>query len=576
MPAYQLLRFKPQEDTEQLFAQLEAELAACSEVDACYRNKVKAFMVENGIWHISELDYPWRQEFRKFLEGQVKPKCFYGYEKAFDKVKQYSIQRQRRWSDNSRVQPKYENKILFLLYHPDQALVKRLNKAQRKEELVWDFEIAAPERMKRQIFQMLHHLLKQDENRETLRVHMDALRHFYDFCIKKGIEDIEKMEQSQLEDLTDNLKAKWKKEKALQMVELCRKTLFLEAAEIHWDAHIWYLERFHFQPERLDPAKPVMSISFLEVAHRRNRELLKKYMRYGLGITNLAIHSLCHEMLNVRNFLAELVQEDDADVCSVTSKQMDVYFRQLEEKEIQAESYNKQIMSILHFFNFLQVHRYIEKLPFHADYYLKKNIPQHHDRSVEWEVSCEILQKLHNFPEKIRLMYLHLWCLGLRISEVCTLKGNAYYIQGRDAWIQVYQIKMKSYKRIPIPNALYQLMKVYLKKYRIGPRDYVFQNKRGGAYVSNTFRKRMLECCAESNIQNGMYAFKSHDYRHSIATLLYDNGVSRQSVRDYLGHAYEEMTLQYIDYMPRKLAKANEEYFSQHNSLAAALKKEKR
>lgn len=63
-------------------------------------------------------------------------------------------------------------------------------------------------------------------------------------------------------------------------------------------------------------------------------------------------------------------------------------------------------------------------------------------------------------------MYLHLWSIGLRISEVCTLKGDAYYIQGRDAWIQVYQIKMKSYKRIPIPDALYKLMKEYLKSMR--------------------------------------------------------------------------------------------------------------
>lgn len=60
-------------------------------------------------------------------------------------------------------------------------------------------------------------------------------------------------------------------------------------------------------------------------------------------------------------------------------------------------------------------------------------------------------------------MFLHLWCLGLRASEVCTLKGNAYYQQGEDYWIQVYQVKMKNYKRIPIPQALYQIMKVYLK-----------------------------------------------------------------------------------------------------------------
>ena len=192
---------------------------------------------------------------------------------------------------------------------------------------------------------------------------------------------------------------------------------------------------------------------------------------------------------------------------------------------------------------------------------------------MEQEVTREILSKLYCFPEEIRLMYLHLWALGLRISEVCTLKGNAYYIQGRDAWIQVYQNKMRNYKRIPIPAALYKLMQVYLNKYQIKADDYVFQNQKGGAYRSGTFRYKMKECCKKNNIQHDEYIFQCHDYRHTVATSFYDTGVSIQSVRDYLGHSYEEMTQQYIDYMPKKIDKANEEYFGQHKSLAAGLLK---
>lgn len=42
----------------------------------------------------------------------------------------------------------------------------------------------------------------------------------------------------------------------------------------------------------------------------------------------------------------------------------------------------------------------------------------------------------------------------------------------------------------------------------------------------------------------------------------------------YLGHDYDEMTEQYIDYTPRKIAKANTEFFEKPgNSLAASLKK---
>ena len=142
----------------------------------------------------------------------------------------------------------------------------------------------------------------------------------------------------------------------------------------------------------------------------------------------------------------------------------------------------------------------------------------------------------------------------------------------KDAWIQVYQIKMRTYKRIPIPDALYKLTKVYLKKYGIKADDYVFQNAKGGAYCKSTFRYNMLKYCELNNIQNGGYVFKSHDYRHTIATYFYDTGVSLQSIRDYLGHDYEEMTEQYIDYMPKKIEKASEEYFSRH-SLAACMKR---
>ena len=133
---------------------------------------------------------------------------------------------------------------------------------------------------------------------------------------------------------------------------------------------------------------------------------------------------------------------------------------------------------------------------------------------------------------------------------------------------------MKNYKKIPIPKALYQLMEVYLKKNGIQPEEYIFQNTKGGVCYYSTFRYQMLKACRENEIANGEYIFKSHDYRHTVATMFYDNDVSLQSIRDYLGHTYEEMTRQYIDYMPKKIALANEEFFSmQESSLASWLKK---
>ena len=206
----------------------------------------------------------------------------------------------------------------------------------------------------------------------------------------------------------------------------------MQTEKINWNAHVWYMERFQIQPERLDAASPVSSISFTEVTHKKNRELLKKYIRYGLGITNLSVSVIRGEHSAIRNFLNDICQDENEDVCSVTPAQMDDYFKKQRQRSVQAETYNKNVMCIQHFFNFLKVRQYIERIPFDAECCLKKIIPRHLDRSVAQEAADEILEKLCCFPETIRIMYLHLWGVGLRISEVCTLKGNAYYIQGKE------------------------------------------------------------------------------------------------------------------------------------------------
>ena len=570
MAVLALKQVEKQQDASILQARLQKET---SEVKNPYKGKVIEFMVSEDMETIADLDYPARVRFEKWLPDHTDSAAYRHYLVSFDRIKQYSVSKEIHIAaDGKPVRPNYENTILFLLYHPNPDIRAMFRKATKKHELAWDFTRAVPEKLKRQIFDILHYALENDTAFETRRKHLLGLRELYDFCADEKIDDIEQMELAQEQQFKGLDSERLKPYNRVGIINFCRKALFMQTEKINWNAHVWYMERFQIQPERLDAASPVSSISFTEVTHKKNRELLKKYIRYGLGITNLSVSVIRGEHSAIRNFLNDICQDENEDVCSVTPAQMDDYFKKQRQRSVQAETYNKNVMCIQHFFNFLKVRQYIERIPFDAECCLKKIIPRHLDRSVAQEAADEILEKLCCFPETIRIMYLHLWGVGLRISEVCTLKGNAYYIQGKDAWIQVYQIKMRTYKRIPIPDALYKLMKVYLKKHGVKADDYVFQNAKGGAYCKSTFRYNMLKYCELNNIQNGGYVFKSHDYRHTIATYFYDTGVSLQSIRDYLGHDYEEMTEQYIDYMPKKIEKASEEYFSRH-SLAACMKR---
>lgn len=156
--------------------------------------------------------------------------------------------------------------------------------------------------------------------------------------------------------------------------------------------------------------------------------------------------------------------------------------------------------------------------------------------------------------------------------------GGWYQNQQRtDAWIKVYQIKMKADKMIPVPFMLYEVMQQYIKKNHIHANDYVFQAEQGGAYRIGSFVKRFRTQCKKHKIADCEYVFKTHDYRHTLATQFYDDGVPIQTIRDYLGHVAEEMTKQYVDYMPKKIEKANDNYFDKpENNIALTITPKKR
>ncbi|MHA9737885.1 tyrosine-type recombinase/integrase [Robinsoniella peoriensis] len=577
MPVYQMQQAEIWEEDEPQGGQLEAEVDACREVKSNYRNRVRHFLRTSGITHISEMEYGLRIEYEKYLMQTEKQSLHNLCLNAFDRIKLHSMKEEMLTLAGKRKYTlDFAERIIFLPYYPKIEIAEHFQSARRKRDLVWDFTIPCDEKLKRQIFLILNQLVMSGEETWEEKEKLAALKFLYEFCISIGISDIDEMtldDEAAFRTYLPQGMNERKRKRACGIIGFSRKHLFQLSPEINWKANVWYLERFYFSRERINPSKPVDSFSFREITYEENRNLLKKYMRYALGITDLSISTIRIKFLDIRKFL-QAFDQSQKPAFELTAGDVDAYLKELQKKDNMEKTFNGQLISIVQFYNFLLVKGYMEQIPFRHEYYLQKEIPMHHDRSVRDAVCGEILDKLENFPEHLRLMFLHLWCVGLRCSEVCTLHGDAYEWKNGDAWIKVYQIKMKNYKRIPIPEALYQLMQVYIQKHHIRQEDYLFQNTKGGAFRYATFRSQMLRCCEENQIADGDYLFKSHDYRHNLATLYYDRGISIQAVRDYLGHDYEEMTRQYVDFMPKKLQKANEEYFSNpEHSLAAELMK---
>ncbi|MFR8174576.1 MAG: tyrosine-type recombinase/integrase [Roseburia faecis] len=576
MPAYQLHVYEQPEEREVLERKICEQVDACTEVNGIIRNRVKKFLIEEGITDISEMDVPLRIRYEEYLKRNETVYAPLTCLRGFDRILIHRMKEELKTLAGRRTYTtEYREQWMCLTHYPEIEIAESFLASKNGKELLWDFTLECPKNLKIQIFTVLKEVIHTYEGwarKEKLLV----LQRLYQFCAENQVSDIETMtleEEQRFELELSGHFCRKKKSMGFAVIRMSRKILFLQAAEIHWKANVWFLERFHFSRERMNPSKLIERMSFKEVTNLENQKILQKYLRYLFGITDLSISTIRIKLLELRTFLS-CFNEESKPIYEMEAEKIQKYLEGIRNQNTREATSNGRIFIILQFYNFLVVKGYLKKIPFRHEYYLQKEVRVHNDRSVSEEVYVEILSKLAEFPEHLRLMFLHLWCTGIRGSEVCTLTGGDYEEKNGDYWLKVYQVKMKTYKRIPIPEALYQLVQVYKKKYQIGPEEYLFQNQKGGAFRYETFRCQMLKYCEMHQIADGEYIFRSHDYRHNLATLYYDSGISIQAVRDYLGHEYEEMTRQYVDYMPKKLEKASESYFQEEShSFAAELMK---
>lgn len=557
---------------EKEFVKLKEELEVCDLVEPTLKNKVYSFLMEKGIHSMEEVDWDVRTSYEQYLKKTINRENQSWYLKGLDKLKLFDIKKRSDGIRAGRIRLKYEEKRIYLGYHPDYNLAKEFYYCRNTKGLIWDFSIHTSPNLKYQVFTVLNYALESSSGRELRRGYLAPLHYFYMYCIDKGISDLTQLEQNQIDEYIRKAKAEpLVNNRYHQIVDKVQRILFIEAKDINWEANVWYLERFQFDVTRYDPTRPVKRISFLDIADKENREYLKKYVKYQLGVTGASVQNIWARTYITKAFLRFLDQEKLA-VDKLTAAEIDLYMRKLQEEDVEMITFNDKVAEIHCFFRFLTARGYYSKVPFYPEYYIKRATVPHHYRSVPQNTVTEIFKNLKELPEDMRLMYLHLWCLGLRINEVCSIKREGYYLKEGVAWLRIYQHKMRMEKVIPIPMLLYRSMMVYIERRKIGLDSYVFQNSKGGPYLSTHYWHEMVDWCNELGIRCGDHVFQTHDYRHSVATALYEHGASIQAIREFLGHKHENMTRRYIDCIQRHVDRSSEQYYKEQKSLASEWK----
>lgn len=541
------------------------------------RNKVLLYLMEHGIQDCKQIDYDVRSDYKESLKGSGCRKL-HEYVKAMDVLKLEAIRKENISNPLKPKALKYSGEKLFLLYHPDYEVAKTFYYIRDKEELLFDFSLEGSEIVKRQIFKMLTYVLEEKKDWHDRRERfLIPLKRLYIFCNENVVEDIELLTAEQIEAFRLSMEGKvgTKTDTYMQIIYNITKYLFITAKNTNWDSNIWYLERFSFNDGRVNPAREIERITFNQISDD-NRALLKDYMKYQIGIAQrTSLQTIRCQYYDIVIFL-KYCDAEKWSLTEVNAERMEKYIASVDAEDIQAESYNHRIISVARLFDYMKSKKLVEGEPLQFDYYLKTVHVKHNDRTVSIENQKQVLKKLKHLPLYLRLMFLNLWCEGIRVCELCVIKAGMYRWDGQDAWLKLYQNKMKKEKCIPIPVELYKIMKKYIEDTGIKADEYVFQNKRGGAYDAGTFTKQMKRELKKAGLTE--YDFKAHDFRHTIGTSLNkDYNVSIEAIREFLGHNSNDMTKQYIDFVPEMLDSANENYFSkEENKLATYIKKGKR
>lgn len=148
---------------------------------------------------------------------------------------------------------------------------------------------------------------------------------------------------------------------------------------------------------------------------------------------------------------------------------------------------------------------------------------------------------------------------GLRISDVLTLTSNCLIRINGDPYIETTISKTKVQNhRIPIDEHLASILDFLIKKCELetnrdnNPYRYLFVRlsgpRKGRPFQQGFVSEELNQLAISRNIvdKNGhVFRFRMHEFRHTYAVKLLNNGADILTVQELLAHASPEMTLVY-------------------------------
>ena len=163
--------------------------------------KVSAFLLQFGIKRCQDIDCKVRIAYEDYLKKTIAPSKVLEYVKGLDKLKLEATRITNETNPLKTYSLVFAEIPIYLQYHPDYQIAKSLYYTNDKNELMFDFSAPGSRTVKKQIFDMLMHVLETENNQKMRHeAYLRPLKMLYQYCIDQGISDIEQLTQKQVED----------------------------------------------------------------------------------------------------------------------------------------------------------------------------------------------------------------------------------------------------------------------------------------------------------------------------------------------------------------------------------------
>ena len=353
-----------------------------------------------------------------------------------------------------------------------------------------------------------------------------------------------------------------------KMIISCKEALIeMYDTRTGFDRDLWDSKILSLAEERLNKTSSAnKSLHFRKITNKSNRELTKMFIRHLLGNTEMAYGTIYHAFYLMVIF-CEFFK--DKNLLELTKEDIERYIDS--RKELQSSAFNKSILTVYKFYEYMRI-----KEKFNADNPVSINMyKKRKDKKIYSSVSeyviLQIFQNLHTAPFYLQLMWLINYCTGMRSSDVCQLRTDCLFEDGKNGYyIKPYTCqKMQKPIMNLIPKALFELIQEQIKIINQLDYDeiYLFPSPemKNMPFQTQTFRRAFKRLCKKWEIKNDdgtPYIYRSHSYRHTIATDLHQNyDVPIVTIQKaVLWHDEIQMSLHYIE-RPEEFVRLEEDKY---------------